>query len=43
MLKAGDKSPSVSADDDRGGRLALKSLKGKPFVLWFYPKADTPG
>jgi peroxiredoxin Q/BCP len=43
MLRAGDKAPNASADDDQGARVALKSLRGKPFVVWFYPKADTPG
>jgi peroxiredoxin Q/BCP len=43
MLKAGDKAPSVTAEDDQGAKVALKSLRGKPLVLWFYPKADTPG
>jgi peroxiredoxin Q/BCP len=43
MLEAGAKLPDIAANDDGGVRFALTSLRGKPFVVWFYPKADTPG
>ena len=43
MLKAGDKAPDFEIPDHDGRKVSLKGLKGKRFVLWFYPKADTPG
>jgi thioredoxin-dependent peroxiredoxin len=42
-LKEGDAAPPIHADDDRGKPFDLASLKGKNVVLYFYPKADTPG
>ncbi len=42
-LKEGDAAPAIHADDDRGQPFDLSSLKGKNVVLYFYPKADTPG
>ena len=43
MLKAGDTAPDFSAKDHLGRSHALKDYHGKTVVLWFYPKADTPG
>lgn len=43
MVKAGDAAPEFSATDHTGEQVALADLKGKRVVLWFYPKADTPG
>ena len=43
MLQAGDKAPAFSLPADTGETIALKDLKGKPVVLYFYPKDDTPG
>lgn len=43
MLKPGDKAPSFTLETDRGERVALKDFAGKPVVLYFYPKDDTPG
>jgi peroxiredoxin Q/BCP len=43
MLKAGDKAPAFSLASDSGETIALKDLKGKPVVLYFYPKDDTSG
>ena len=43
MLKAGDKAPAFSLPSDTGETIALKDLKGKPVVLYFYPKDDTSG
>jgi thioredoxin-dependent peroxiredoxin len=43
MLKTGDKAPDFTATDDRGHTVRLGDLRGKTVVLWFYPKADTPG
>lgn len=41
--KVGDLAPEISLDTDAGQRFQLSSLKGKNVVLYFYPKADTPG
>ena len=42
-LKAGDKAPAFTLPRDGGGNLSLKDFKGRNLVLYFYPKADTPG
>ena len=42
MLEAGAKLPDVAVSDDSGQRVALSSL-GRRTVIYFYPKADTPG
>ena len=42
-LSIGDKAPDFTLPADGGGMLALKDLKGKKVVLYFYPKDDTPG
>jgi len=42
-LKEGDKAPEFSVLDNTGTRVSLKDFKGKPVVLYFYPKDDTPG
>jgi len=43
MLKVGDKAPDFTARTHRGDEVSLKDYRGKTVVLWFYPKADTPG
>ena len=43
MLKAGDVAPDFSVADHLGSVHALRDYRGKTVVLWFYPKADTPG
>jgi peroxiredoxin Q/BCP len=43
MLKAGDKAPEIKVQTDTGDEFKLSSLNGKKVVLFFYPKADTPG
>ena len=43
LLKEGDPAPAFTAETNGGGTLALKELKGKHVVLFFYPKDDTPG
>jgi len=43
MLKEGDKAPDIKLESDSGEPFKLSSLKGKKVVLYFYPKADTPG
>jgi thioredoxin-dependent peroxiredoxin len=42
-LKEGDSAPPISLDTDSGQHFDLASLKGRNVVLYFYPKADTPG
>ena len=42
-LKPGDAAPDFAATDQHGNEIALRSLKGKKVVLYFYPKDDTPG
>lgn len=37
------KAPDFTAPTDGGGKLKLSDLRGKPVVLYFYPKDDTPG
>ncbi len=43
MLKVGDQAPAFSLPDDSGGKISLDDFKGKTVVLFFFPKADTPG
>jgi peroxiredoxin Q/BCP len=43
MLKEGAKAPAFSLPSDDGSTVALKDLKGKKVVLYFYPKDDTSG
>ncbi|MGB8265106.1 MAG: peroxiredoxin [Candidatus Velthaea sp.] len=43
MLEAGAKLPAVSAADDEGNIVKLTGLTGSPLVIYFYPRADTPG
>ena len=42
-LEEGDKVPPFELPTDGGGQVSPESLKGKPYVLYFYPKDDTPG
>ena len=43
MLKVGDRAPEIKVLTDSGEAFKLSALKGKRVVLYFYPKADTPG
>jgi len=43
MLSVGDKAPDFEVLDDQEKNVHLTDLKGKTVVLFFYPKADTPG
>ena len=43
MLENGTKAPDFSVKDHNGNVVRIADLKGKKVVLWFYPKADTPG
>ncbi len=42
-LEVGDRAPAFTLVDQTGAKVALTALKGQPVVLYFYPKADTPG
>jgi peroxiredoxin Q/BCP len=42
-LKAGDPAPDFDLPADGGGRVRLADFKGRPLVVYFYPKDDTPG
>jgi peroxiredoxin Q/BCP len=42
-MEAGAKAPAFTLQTDEGTDLSLASLKGRRVVLFFYPKADTPG
>jgi peroxiredoxin Q/BCP len=42
-IPEGSKAPAFDMPTDSGGRVSLADLKGKTVVLYFYPKADTPG
>jgi peroxiredoxin Q/BCP len=42
-LKVGDKAPDFTLQDATGKNLSLKDFHGKSVVIYFYPKANTPG
>ena len=43
MIQEGKPAPDFSLTSDAGGTVTLSELRGKPVVLYFYPKDDTPG
>ena len=43
MLKLGDKAPDFKLKDTDGKDVKLTDFYGKKVILWFYPKASTPG
>jgi peroxiredoxin Q/BCP len=43
MVKEGQKAPDFTLPSSDGADVTLKDLRGKPVVLYFYPKDDTPG
>lgn len=43
VLNEGHKAPAIHATNDQGQPFDLAGLKGKNVVLYFFPKADTPG
>jgi len=42
-LKVGDKVPAFSVSDDQGNTQSLSDYSGKKLIVFFYPKANTPG
>jgi peroxiredoxin Q/BCP len=42
-LKEGDKAPNIRLETDSGEQFDLAKLKGTKMVLYFFPRADTPG
>ncbi|HLV92908.1 MAG TPA: thioredoxin-dependent thiol peroxidase [Aequorivita sp.] len=42
-LKPGDKAPEFTVNDQDGNPISSKDYKGKKWVVFFYPKASTPG
>jgi peroxiredoxin Q/BCP len=43
MLNVGDKAPEFTLLDGDENPVSLSDFKGKKVVIWFYPKASTPG
>lgn len=43
MLKAGDKAPAIALLDQHGKKRTLKEFAKRKVLVYFYPKADTPG
>ena len=43
MIEAGQQAPDFTLPDQDGEPVTLSALRGGPIVLYFYPKADTPG
>ncbi len=43
MLQPGDRAPEIKLQTDAGEPFQLSKLKGQKLVLYFFPRADTPG
>jgi peroxiredoxin Q/BCP len=43
MLNVGERAPGFEVPDHTGRTRKLSDYRGQTVVLWFYPKADTPG
>jgi peroxiredoxin Q/BCP len=43
MIEPGEQAPDFTLPDQNGEQVSLSALRGKTVVLYFYPKADTPG
>lgn len=43
MLEAGQAAPDFTLPDQNGSEVSLSGLRGQSVVLYFYPRADTPG
>ena len=42
-MEVNDKAPDFSVPDENGQEVSLKDFRGRNVVLYFFPKADTPG
>lgn len=42
-MEVNDKAPDFTLDDENGNKVSLKDFRGKNVVLFFFPKANTPG
>lgn len=42
-MQVNDKAPEFTLPDENGNPVSLQQFRGKPVVLFFFPKADTPG
>jgi len=42
-MNINDKAPDFTLQDENGKEVALQDLRGKTVVLYFFPRADTPG
>jgi peroxiredoxin Q/BCP len=42
-METNDKAPEFTVPDENGNPVSLKQFRGKTVVLFFYPKANTPG
>jgi peroxiredoxin Q/BCP len=43
VVETGRRAPDFTLESDTGERVTLSALRGRPVVLYFYPKDDTPG
>jgi thioredoxin-dependent peroxiredoxin len=43
LLETGQKAPDFSVKDHTGKQVSLSDFSGQHVILWFYPKAATPG
>jgi thioredoxin-dependent peroxiredoxin len=43
MIEAGTLAPDFALLADDGSQVKLSALRGRPVILFFFPKADTPG
>lgn len=43
MIRENQKAPDFELTNDEGKKISLSGFRGKPVVLYFYPKDDTPG
>ena len=43
LLKIGDKAPEFTLPNSKGKNISLSDLNGQNIIIWFFPKASTPG
>ena len=43
MLGPGNPAPDFTLETHEGKKVSLSDFRGRKVLLWFYPKADTPG